>query len=183
VVSSRGVGIVRLKPDLLEDDAYDVVSSRGSLRADLLKPGVAGKPATYSSATVAITMHEINALWIPILGIMVPIVLVPTIMILKHRTLQKEWQHKERMQAIELGVPAASAHLGGSIAPEGEEVAVMGIVWGCALMIGAIAMVSSLFLAHMHTRVRKDAESSLHVGRNGKPVFDPDAFDVVSNRG
>jgi hypothetical protein len=151
-------------------------------------------------------MHEINALWIPILGIMVPIVLVPTIMILKHRTLQKEWQHKERMQAIELGVPAASAHLGGSIAavgagvpitaviaavvttlsfpsPEGEEVAVMGIVWGCALMIGAIAMVSSLFLAHMHTRVRKDAESSFHVARNGKPVFDPDAFDVVSNRG
>ncbi len=151
-------------------------------------------------------MHEINALWIPILGIMLPIVLVPIIMILKHRTLQKEWQHKERMQAIELGVPAPSAQLGASIAavgagvpitaviaavvttlsfpsPEGEEVAVMGIVWGCALMIGAIAMISSLFLAHMHTRVRKDTESSLHVARNGKPVFDPDAFDVVSNRG
>jgi hypothetical protein len=151
-------------------------------------------------------MHEISALWIPIFGIMLPIVLVPTILVLKHRALQKEWQHKERMQAIELGVPAPSAPLGGSIAavgagvpiasviaavvttlnfpaPEGEEVAVMGIVWGCALMIGAIAMTSSLFLAHMHTRVRKDAESTLHVARNGKPVYDPDAFDVVSNRG
>jgi hypothetical protein len=151
-------------------------------------------------------MHEINALWIPILGIMLPIVLVPMIMILKHRTLQKEWQHKERMQAIEMGVPAASAHLGGNIAavgagvpitaviaavvttlsfdsPEGEQVAVLGIVWGCALMIGAIAMVASLFLAHMHTRVRKESESSLDFASNGKPSFDPDAFDVVSNRG
>jgi hypothetical protein len=152
------------------------------------------------------TMHEMNALWIPILGIMMPLVLVPTIMILKHRTLRKEWEHKERMQAIEMGLPPGSTHVGGSIAavgagvpiaaviaavmttlsyssPEGEEVAVLGIVWGCTLMIGAIGMITSLFLAHMHTRVRKGTESSHNIARNGKPAFDPDAFDVVSNRG
>ncbi len=73
-------------------------------------------------------MHEISPLWIPILGIMLPIVLVPIIMILKHRTLQKEWQHKERMQAVELGVPAASAHLGGSIAAVGAGVPITAVI-------------------------------------------------------
>jgi hypothetical protein len=150
-------------------------------------------------------MHEMNALWIPIVAILMPVVLVPLIMILKHRTLRREWQHKERMQAIEMGVPEALANVGGSVAavgagvpvaaviaavittlsypaPEGEEVAVLGIVWGCALMIGATGMISSLVLAHINTRARRETES-LHPMRNGKPVFDPDAFDVVSNRG
>ncbi len=151
-------------------------------------------------------MHEISPMWIPILGILMPLVLVPMILILKHRTLRKEWEHKERMQAIEMGQPPVSAHVGGSIAavgagvpiaaviaavmttlsypsPEGEEVAVLGIVWGCALVLGGIGMITSLFLAHMHTRVRKGAESSHNIARNGKAAFDPDAFDVVSNRG
>ncbi len=101
-------------------------------------------------------MHEVNALWIPILGIFLPIVLVPMIMILKHRTLQREWQHEERMRAVELGVPAPGEHRGGSVAavgagvpivsviaaltttlayqsPEGDEIPMLGIVWGCAL--------------------------------------------------
>ena len=54
-------------------------------------------------------MHAIDPLWIPIVGILMPLVLVPMIMILKHRTLQSEWQHKERMQAIEMGLPPAPA--------------------------------------------------------------------------
>ena len=66
--------------------------------------------------------------------------------------------------------------------PDAEAVAVLGIVWGCALMIGATGMISSLILAHINTRGRRETES-LHPIRNGKPVFDPDAFDVVSNRG
>jgi hypothetical protein len=150
-------------------------------------------------------MHEINALWIPIIAILMPVVLVPTMMILKHRTLQREWQHKERMQAIELGVPTSPVNLGGSVAavgagvpiaaviaavmttlsyqaPDGEEVAVLGIVWGCTLMISAIGMITSLILARTHTRARAENES-LHAHRNGKPAFDPDAYDVVSSRG
>ncbi len=150
-------------------------------------------------------MHEINALWIPIIAILMPLVLVPTIMILKHRTLQRQWQHKERMQAIELGVPTSPANLGGSVAavgagvpiaaviaavmttlsyqaPDGEEVAVLGIVWGCTLMISAIGMVSGLILARANGRARNESDS-LYALRNGKPAFDPDAFDVVANRG
>ena len=150
-------------------------------------------------------MPEISPLWIPIVGILMPLALVPMIIILKHRSLRREWQHKERMKAMEMGLPAAAANLGTSVAavgagvpvaavigavmttlaypaPEGEEVAVLGIVWGCALMIGATGMISSLILAHINTRAQRETES-LHPMRNGKPVFDPDAFDVVSNRG
>ena len=57
-------------------------------------------------------MHGINPLWIPILGILMPLVLVPMIMVLKHRTLQREWQHKERMKAIEMGAPPLPANGG-----------------------------------------------------------------------
>ena len=100
-------------------------------------------------------MHEINVLWIPIIGILMPVILVPTILILRHRTLQREWQHRERLQAIEMGLPTSSLNSGGSVAavgagvpiaaviaavittlsysaPEGEEIPVLGIVWGCA---------------------------------------------------
>jgi hypothetical protein len=149
-------------------------------------------------------MNELNALWIPIVGILMPLVLVPTIMILKHRMLQKEWQHKERMKGIENGVPASLANGGGGVAavgagvpiasvagavvtslfyqaPEGDEVAVLGIVWGCALMIGAFGMISSLVLARIHSRARAETDS-LYTARSGKPAFDPDAFDVVSSR-
>jgi hypothetical protein len=149
-------------------------------------------------------MHSIDALWIPILGILMPIVLVPMIMILKHRTLQREWQHKERMRAIELGVPVPKAHSGGSVAaigagvpiaavlgavattlsyesPSGDEVPMLGIVWGCAVLISAVGMITSLILAHIGGRTPRQSES-FDPARNGKAAFDPDAFDVVSSR-
>jgi hypothetical protein len=151
-------------------------------------------------------MHEINALWIPILGILMPIVLVPTIMLLKHRTLQREWQHKERMRAIEMGAPPSSpASAGGSVvaigagvpiasviaaavtslsyqpSSIGDEVPVFGIAWGCACLISVLGMGSGLLLAHVQGRARKESES-LHATRDGKPIFDPDAYDVVSSR-
>lgn len=101
-------------------------------------------------------MQPIDALWIPILGILMPVVLVPMIMILKHWTLRREWQHAERMHAIELGMPAPGGNVGRSVVaigagvpiasvigavattlsyqlPEGDEIPVLGIVWGLRL--------------------------------------------------
>jgi hypothetical protein len=150
-------------------------------------------------------MHEINPLWIPILGILMPIGLVPIIMFMKHRTLQREWQHKERMRAIEMGVPPSPATAGGSVvaigagvpiasviaaavtslsyqpSSIGDEVPVFGIAWGCACLISILGMGSGLLLAHVQGRARKDSES-LHAMRDNKPIFDPDAYDVVSSR-
>ena len=73
-------------------------------------------------------MHEINPLWIPILGILMPIVLVPMIMMLKHRTLQREWQHKERMKAIEMGAPPPPPTAGGSVVAIGAGVPIASVI-------------------------------------------------------
>jgi hypothetical protein len=150
-------------------------------------------------------MHVINPLWIPILGILMPIVLVPTILMLKHRSLQREWQHKERLRAIEMGAsPSAAAGGSGVVAigagvpiasviaaavtslsyqptSAGDEVPVFGIAWGCAFLISILGMGSGLLLAHIQGRARRESES-LHAMRDGKPLFDPDAYDVVSSR-
>jgi hypothetical protein len=151
-------------------------------------------------------MHQMNPLWIPILGILMPIVLVPMIILLKHRTLRREWQHKERMKALEMGASLPSSAAGGSVvaigagvpivsviaaavtslfcqpSTVGDEVPVLAIAWGCAFMISILGMGSALILAHIEGRARKQIDS-LHATSDGKPTFDPDAYDVVSSRG
>jgi len=151
-------------------------------------------------------MHEINVLVIPIVAILMPVVLVPAILLLKHRTLKREWQHKEYMKAVEMGMSAPSTPSGGGVVAIGagvpiasviaaavtslsyepssidDEVPIFGIAWGCAFLISILGMVTSLILAHIQGRARKETES-LNAMRNGKPVFDPDAYDVVSSRG
>ncbi len=48
-------------------------------------------------------------------------------------------------------------------------------------MISVGALITSLILAFMHARAAEKAESIAQVDY-GKPVFDPDAFDVVGSR-
>ena len=51
-----------------------------------------------------------STLWsFPILGILMPLVLVPTILVLKHRHQRREWEHKERMKAMEIQLPTPPA--------------------------------------------------------------------------
>src|SRR3954467_15721581 len=45
---------------------------------------------------------------IPVAGIMVPIVLVPTIMVMVHLRRRRELAFRERMRALELGHPLTS---------------------------------------------------------------------------
>ena len=128
-------------------------------------------------------MHELNPLWIPILGILMPIVLVPLILMLKHRTLQREWQHKERMKAIEMGGSPPPSTAAGSVVAigagvpiasvlaaavtslsyqptsAGDEVPVFGIAWGCAFLISILGMGSGLILAHIQGRAGRETES------------------------
>ncbi len=42
---------------------------------------------------------------IPIVAILMPLVLVPTILVLKHRHKRREWEHRERIKAMELQMP------------------------------------------------------------------------------
>ena len=43
----------------------------------------------------------IDPLVIPIVGILMPLLLVPTILVLKYRQARREWEHLERMKAME----------------------------------------------------------------------------------
>jgi hypothetical protein len=151
-------------------------------------------------------MHE--GMIIPLAGIMLPMVLVPTIITMVHRLKRREWQHKERLRAIELGlaptdfeprvgggtitaigagVPAASvlaALLTTLNFPESnpDYIEVIGIIWGCAVLISAVALISSSVLGVIILRQRKSAES-FSAFATAKPAYEPDAYDVVSSRG
>ena len=147
---------------------------------------------------------------IPIVAILMPLVLVPTILVLKHRHKKREWEHRERMKAMETpfqfpqivglgssrgvaaigaGVPIASV-LGAfltSVTLEPttfDQISVPAVAWVCAVVISAGAMVTSLTLASMHAKAAEKADSMARMDNaNAKPAFDPDTFDVVGSRG
>jgi hypothetical protein len=149
-----------------------------------------------------------DPLIIPIVAILMPLVLAPTIIFMKHRHKRREWEHRERMRSLEVSGPLPSGHApvgSGGVAAIGagvpiasviaafltcvssevrteDEIPMAGIAWGCALMISAGAMATSLILALMQARARRQSESAaLQVDKPA--VYDPDAFDVVSSRG
>ena len=149
-----------------------------------------------------------DPLVIPIVAILMPLVLVPTTLFMKHRHKRREWEHLERMKSIESSYPVPS--LNGGVGARGvaaigagvpiasvfaafltcvtaevtsqDEIPMAGIAWGCALMISAGAMGTSLILAFTQARARSQSVSA--GPRVDKPaVYDPDAYDVVSSRG
>jgi hypothetical protein len=145
---------------------------------------------------------------IPLTAILMPLVLVPTVIFMKHRQQRRKWEHLERLKAMEIQLPLPRGHGApayGSVAaigtvvptasvlaafltsiifsPEGGDVvAVPAIAWGCAFLISTLAFATSLVLAFMQRAASKEAEAVEPLG-NGKPAFDPDSFDVVSARG
>jgi hypothetical protein len=150
-----------------------------------------------------------DPLYIPIVAILMPLVLVPTMVVMKHRHQKQKWEHLERLKAMEAqypmpmrqalqravgisaigaGVPAVAVLgalmttlLSEPLTPD-DAVAVPAIAWGCAALISGGAMLTSLKLASMQHAARKEFESANFVD-DRKPVYDPDAFDVVSSRG
>jgi hypothetical protein len=147
-----------------------------------------------------------SVLVIPILALLIPIILVPTTMILKHRHKRREWEHLERMKEMEERLPASPAQaltkargvaaIGAGVpvasvlgawmtsvtcSPELAREELPTVAWGCALLISTCAMITSLLLARMQARALKEMETVSNL--DGKPLYDPDAFDVVSRRG
>ena len=151
-------------------------------------------------------MHD--GMIIPLAGIMLPMVLVPTIITLAHRMKRREWQHKERLRALELGIPADEVGQklgGGTVTAIGAGVPaasvlaaflfsvsiresnpdympVLAVVWGCAFLISTAALVSALVLGIMILRGSRSAERG-DAFATAKAPFEPDAYDVVSSRG
>jgi hypothetical protein len=144
-----------------------------------------------------------DALAIPIVAILMPLVLVPTVQVLKHRQRRREWDHLERMKALEMGHPLSVAHPWpaalaaiaiGLGAPFGaflfswlavETAHVDSEVFIGATFVGLAGVVSGARLAGRLMLTRPAAEPAAHANaeRNGKPVFDPDTYDVVGRRG
>ena len=142
---------------------------------------------------------------IPIVAILMPLVLVPTILFMKHRHQRREWEHLERMRSLDRSVPLPTgndAARSSGVAAIGagvpiasviaafltcvsadvrseDEIPMAGIAWGCALLISVGAMATSLLL-QARARRQSDADAS-HINKSA--IYDPDAYDVVSSRG
>jgi hypothetical protein len=147
-------------------------------------------------------MHE--ELVIPIIALFLPMVLVPSVITLKHRQKKREWLHQERMRAIELGLPVPPSEHGlgmavtavgagvpmaavfaafltsTSASATGEDpVSMLGVIWGSTAIICSFAVISSTILGITALRSGRPVEEPA----SQKPAFDPDAYDVVGRRG
>jgi hypothetical protein len=146
---------------------------------------------------------------ISLAGTMLPIVLVPTIITLIHRCKRREWQHKERLRAMELGMPhvtEAEPRLGGGTVTaigagvpaasvlsalsvtagvsesHPDYIAIIAVAWGCAFLISTAALISAAVLGSMVLRGRRSTEVAESYA-TAKATMEPDAYDVVSSRG
>jgi len=132
---------------------------------------------------------------IPLAAIALPLFLVPTVMVLKQAGKKREYEHTERMRALETGqampghtnwtgatvctlvgagVPAASflftflAYVNAHNAP--AAIFIAPVVTSFFALFSAAALGSSIFKSGKAA----NAEESV-----GKPVYDPDAYETV----
>jgi hypothetical protein len=138
-----------------------------------------------------------DPLLIPMAAFLIPIIVVPTALAFKHARRVRELEHLERMRAIELGrlqpgdeswsTPARIVTSIGAGVPiasmiiaflESQQHGYRFETWffcGCTALAGVIG---GTCLASRYLLVPREADPAA-----SKPVYDPDAFDVVSSRG
>lgn len=140
---------------------------------------------------------------IPLVAIMLPMILVPTVLVLRQSTKQREWCHVERMKAMERGVPVPGTEIWtsrvaiaiGAIMPVG----VFGIawltslttnvdkVWVAAALVGGAGVFGGIRLAGQAIAARpaegRSANSESYTSVNDKPAFDPDAYEAIVRHG
>jgi len=145
-----------------------------------------------------------SPLLIPVLGILVPIVIVPTALGLKHARLVRELEHAERMKALEVGrtlpqdepwwSPAKVCVAIGAAVPIGsmvtawmasESLGYKDEIWGMSTAVALSSLVCGSVLASKHFRHKAEADAlaSSSAGYPAKARHDADAFDVVGTRG
>ena len=147
----------------------------------------------------------IDVLAIPIAGILMPLILVPTVVVLKGRQRRREWEHRERMKALEFGVPMVVSHPWAAATAAiaiglGAPASAFLFCWlavktsqvsdGIFVAAGFVGVAGVISGARLATRLFTGSGSApassevppLHA-RDGKPAFDPDTFDVVGQRG
>jgi hypothetical protein len=134
-----------------------------------------------------------------ILVFAVPLVLVPTVMIMRHLAHKREWEHAERMKALELGLPAPGNESWAATVciaiGAGVPVGALCIAWLASLeqsgsphywiaatVVGSLGVLSGTLLA---TRLLPSSfrAQSPSFDTQSKPELDPDAYDVAGRRG
>ncbi|WP_435009128.1 hypothetical protein P12x_000379 [Tundrisphaera lichenicola] len=139
-----------------------------------------------------------DPLVIPIVGMLIPIIIVPTALGIKHAKFLREAEHTERMKALELGrtLPSDESWSPASIATAigaGVPLGSMGIawmasnsshgadesIWMSACMVAIGGLICGTILASRHFATRNQMMQS----DIAKPAYDPDAYDVVGRRG
>ncbi|MDB5352829.1 MAG: hypothetical protein JWN86_4076 [Planctomycetota bacterium] len=135
---------------------------------------------------------------IPLAGIALPAVLVPTILSFRYYGKQREFEHLERMKALETGQPVPGdawpgafvcAAVGAGV-PVGSFLftfltsvntrSVPGEIWLAPAGVSVIALWTCFRLASTVFRPSVPAPTS-HL--NGKPAFDPVAYDMAGHQG
>lgn len=153
-------------------------------------------------------MHPENmALLIPMIALLIPIIAVPSAMLSRYHHRKREWQHREQMKALEMGVPLNPgsgwpAALVASAIGAGVPIGVFFLAWMIALTThayedklfeGAIAVGLAGVFAGYKLGVRLPGlanpkppmdEAKAQAPHNAKPYADdPDAYDVAGRRG
>lgn len=140
--------------------------------------------------------------WIPLLGIAIPMVIVPAALFAKHLGRKAQHRHLERMHALKAGMalpPTVPLPGPGSIIALGAGVpmacvlgacvatdmirgqtedlpALTAIIWSFALFIAVCGLGSALVLGVLLHRANARAEAAM-MRDSAKPTYDPDMFD------
>jgi hypothetical protein len=146
-------------------------------------------------------------LLIPIVALFIPIIVVPTALLVKHAHRRRELEHAERIRAMELGrtLPGDEPVLSpeklcagiGIVVPIGsllvgwlacESLGFRDEIWVLASMVALAGVIGGTILAakHMGIRERERARAAGYhnPAQHGKgEAYDPDTIDVVGRRG
>jgi ABC-type spermidine/putrescine transport system permease subunit II len=137
-----------------------------------------------------------DPLLIPVFALLIPIVVAPTAMAFKKAEKARQFEHLERMRALELGrtlpkdegwwsAPRISVAIG-AVVPiiamftamaASESSGYQERVWLMSGMVSMTGVISGTCLAFRHFFGPVPAAGV------EKPQYDPDAFDVVGRRG
>jgi uncharacterized membrane protein YuzA (DUF378 family) len=144
-----------------------------------------------------------DPLIIPIVGMAIPIVIVPVALGIKYARRERELEHAERMKALELGrtlpedEPLWSPGRLCLAIGVGVPIGVFGFAWLAsgrggdqeealrwisAAIVGLAGVVCGSLLTHRHL-IQREHSRGAREGYEAKSPIDADAFDVVDRRG
>ncbi len=143
----------------------------------------------------------IDPILIPLAAIVLPVILVPIILGMRHERYKRELEHAERIRALELGrtyykdeswwtLPRISVAIGAGVPAAvffcawqaSESMSDAEDVWIAACFVGLAAVISGSLLAGRHF-FRRDESAPVADSLTGKSRLDADAYDTVSSRG